>query len=284
MTTRRTALTAIEVIVVIICCLVLLLVVEIWPRSGSRELSPRAICAANMKGIGTGCYTYGNENKEFWPIAPSIPASQPEAGSVVYAPNKIGTHRSAATTERDTEMSTTRNLWRLVREGTVAPKTFYCPKSKDEPNNEDLPGDFWDFRKYAEVSYGYQVPYGLKGLPSNDCDQRMPLAADKGPFGAALEAGRKNPGVPTPGLNDVPDDWRPWNSPNHGGEGQCVLFADGHVSYETTPLAGINHDNIYTRWPRADAGSKDAPAPQIAGTPPTSNETPWSDTDSLIYP
>jgi prepilin-type processing-associated H-X9-DG protein len=42
------------------------------------------------------------------------------------------------------------------------------------------------------------------------------------------------------------------NSPNHGGDGQNVLYAGGHVAFQTTPFAGLRHavggprDNIFT--------------------------------------
>jgi hypothetical protein len=106
--------------------------------------------------------------------------------------------------------------------------------------------------------------------------------ADKGPYSAALEAGKKHPGPPTATSAGSPDDWTPWNSPNHGGEGQNVMYNDAHVDFVGTPLAGWKKDNIYTRWSRADADQHELA--RIQGTPPTGIETPWSDTDSLIYP
>lgn len=36
------------------------------------------------------------------------------------------------------------------------------------------------------------------------------------------------------------------NSRNHEGDGQNVLYADGHVSWETSPTCGIGQDNVYT--------------------------------------
>jgi prepilin-type processing-associated H-X9-DG protein len=42
------------------------------------------------------------------------------------------------------------------------------------------------------------------------------------------------------------------NSNNHGNKGQNVLYADGHVDFQTTPYCGMLHpetgirDNIYT--------------------------------------
>ena len=59
---------------------------------------------------------------------------------------------------------------------------------------------------YEESSYGYQVPYGEYGKPHWDVDPQMPLAADKGPYGAAIEGGTgEHPGSPTVTAADSPD-------------------------------------------------------------------------------
>ena len=42
------------------------------------------------------------------------------------------------------------------------------------------------------------------------------------------------------------DDWNNYNSGNHTGEGQSVLFVDGHVEFVRKPIVGVNNDNIYT--------------------------------------
>jgi prepilin-type processing-associated H-X9-DG protein len=36
------------------------------------------------------------------------------------------------------------------------------------------------------------------------------------------------------------------NSPNHGGDGQNVLYGDGHVEFQGSPYVGVERDNIYT--------------------------------------
>jgi prepilin-type processing-associated H-X9-DG protein len=38
------------------------------------------------------------------------------------------------------------------------------------------------------------------------------------------------------------------NSANHGGEGQNVLYLDGHVEWRTNRNAGINGDDIFVNW------------------------------------
>lgn len=287
---RRKALTRVEILVILV---ISLLIVSMFLVLGMRARlqQRRTVCAANLKGIGTAIYLHDSENSQYWPIAAHAPAVEDGKGLVTYAPDKIGSHRGNAndpmageTTDQDTEMSTTRNLWILIRWQVSLPDWFICPSSNDVCNDEDHPGIFWDFRNWHEASYGYQVPYGKRGRPSTDRDPRMPLLADKGPFGASLEANKPNPGVPTAKMADQYDDWKPWNSPNHCGEGQNVLSGDGHAEWCQTPMVGIEQDNIYTRWSDATGGVNGDWKVRGHGTPPTSNETPFSNSDTLIYP
>jgi prepilin-type processing-associated H-X9-DG protein len=77
------------------------------------------------------------------------------------------------------------------------------------------------------------------------------------------------------------DDWRAHNSRNHSGEGQTVLFVDGHADYFSTPLAGIDGENLYTlATSAADAASK------LIGLVPIPSEPlgPLTSTDSFIVP
>jgi prepilin-type processing-associated H-X9-DG protein len=58
---------------------------------------------------------------------------------------------------------------------------------------------------------------------------------------------------------------RKGNSANHRGAGQNVLYADGRVSFETTPFCGKNHDNIYTASGSPDG--KSTTSTTIVGSP-----------------
>ena len=61
-----------------------------------------------------------------------------------------------------------------------------------------------------------------------------------------------------------------FNSSNHGGrgagDGQNVYFADGHVDFESTPIVGVDHDNIYTAMAQTNEGA--GAAPRISGSTP----------------
>ena len=56
-----------------------------------------------------------------------------------------------------------------------------------------------------------------------------------------------NPLVIVPGLTPQSPriDQKKANSRNHEGDGQNVLYGDGHVSWEQTIFAGVMADNIF---------------------------------------
>ena len=110
--------------------------------------------------------------------------------------------------------------------------------------------------------------------------------ADKGPFGAALDAGMVTPPPIAADESSTPDQWQQWNSPNHGGqcsgEGQNVLYAGGSADWQVKPCIGIGYDNIYSQWAGNGANARD----RAQGNPPTAGgkQVPASNTDTLIYP
>ena len=203
-----------------------------------------------------------------------------------------------------------------MRNGSSPPKSFVCPSSEDTPNNEDNPPVFWDFGDnrnnpaltqnqltlndtWKQCSYGYQVPFGPVARPSSDRDQRMPLAADKGPWGTFIEGGQgttapdASTAAPTWAVVNAasgPDDWRKFNSPNHGGvgdgEGQVILYADSHAEFQTKPLAGVGQDNIYTAWNNANPSLPDVTKGLVVAQAHAAGSSlmPLSQTDTLIYP
>ncbi len=185
-----------------------------------------------------------------------------------------------------TQISTTRALWLLVRTGEVIPKEFICPSADDSVDPTVDVTTYFDFIGYSACSYGYQIPYDNANTcrPSADVDPRMAIAADRGPWSSSHpeQLGRWTGGDSPPGFNvdtvdnevtsvlygaltltdsgpqgngltedSTPDSWKRFNSPNHGGQGQgrgqSVLYPDAHSEFKTTPLGGVDSDNIYTQ-------------------------------------
>jgi prepilin-type N-terminal cleavage/methylation domain-containing protein len=332
----RSGFTLIELLVVV-AIIALLISILLPSLARARELAKRTACAANMSGMGKGLHTYANDGNQGMPISAYSTvgmAADGKTGAVTYV-RAIGSKRgmyndpswgeikypdtTVAGHDNGKLISTVRNLWTLVRSGGSTPASFICPSCDDAKNDEDSPQAYWDFGKgdntteaipggpvaqapdknWAQISYGYQVPYGMYGKPSGEGDQRMVLAADKGPFGAIADGLKAQDSQFANWWNGLlvtssPDDWRKFNSPNHGGQndgdGQNVLFADSHAEWTNKPLAGPALDNIYTQWATpTGVGPNDRAkgfAPGSTTTAPFGGPTltPYANTDGLIYP
>jgi hypothetical protein len=193
----------------------------------------------------------------------------------------------------------------------VTPQGFVCPSSgdrtdplrnrTDERETPAQPGlNRFDFRGYTYLSYGYQLPYGPNGQPRVGRDVRMVAIADKGPYYTAGGEGlagsgtvrdaRSRSGPPQAATDESQDParllqrpaaaWRPYNSRNHAGEGQNVLFFDGAVHFEKRPVAGVSYDNIYTL-----ATDFTLSATMLGMVPdPEQALGPLTNTDSFIVP
>lgn len=314
---NRSGFTLIELLVVV--SIIALLISILLPAIGrARELAKRAYCAANLSGIGKGFHTYAAESNESFPVVvpnstmntPSVPVEYynmtGKRGGIGMDPGNSAINPPGNYWR---QLATTQTFWRLVKAG-AQPKSFVCLSAGDTADPVDNPADYWDFPANAGssatgpdrgwtagannevcVSYGVQNPYGPKGKPTTEVDLRMALVADKGPYGG-ISIGRSEIVAPDPGQvrpDSSPDEWMPFNSPNHGGlgtgEGQVVMYVDAHAEFLTKPVVGVGYDNIYTAWNMN--GNQPDPVSRLWGRRPSGlipSLVPAEHTDSLIYP
>jgi prepilin-type N-terminal cleavage/methylation domain-containing protein/prepilin-type processing-associated H-X9-DG protein len=142
----------------------------------------------------------------------------------------------------------------------------------------------WDFGSitgpsypWQFCSYSYQMPYKVQATGTSyplttSAQAGMAVMADDNPWMSAT--GTFNPNCTSPAtattgpyLLQMSDFTTPTTSPSisnknngrlanssaHQNDGQNVLYADCHVTFESTPLVGIQQDNIYTTWDKTSA-------------------------------
>lgn len=318
---RKKAFTLIELLVVV-AIIALLISILLPSLSRARELAKRAVCASNLRGLGQAMVIYANDNTEQYPAHPVNPtyAGTVPANTNVRWVGTLGTQYTSNTIDSNgsftalaTSSHPSRSLFMLIIGGQSTPGQFICPSSGDQEDSlrnfagtetAAQPGrNRFDFIGWTALSYGYQMPYGKRAKPNTKLDVRMALAADKSPWavaGTQNTTDRHTPDAPNTGL-DLPtnwgtdaaailrrsnDDWRPYNSQNHNGEGEEILYADSHADFSKRPIAGVNNDNIYTAaGPSATAFGQQymymlGQAPSATGD----NFSPITNTDSFLVP
>lgn len=312
---RKRGFTLIELLVVV-AIIALLISILLPSLARAREITKRAVCASNLRGVGQSMKVYANDNTDWYPAAP-YKVTVTSVGHAITFIEKMSLNLTSAQTSGDiTEVHPSRSLFLLIINGSCSTKQFTCPSVGDQEDDmrngtgtsvvAAQPGTTrFDFKGYPYLSYGYQLPFGPRAKPNEGLDPRIALMADKGPFFEAGSPGSsewwtKDKYVTTWGasgtaitltgyttaaqlLSAPSDKWKNFNSRNHAGEGQNVLYGDGHVDFGKKPIAGVNSDNIYTS--SVVTGSGEAlMVGSILGNTPANLKGPTTQTDSMIVP
>jgi prepilin-type N-terminal cleavage/methylation domain-containing protein len=255
---RHEGYTLVEVIVVV--AIIGLLVSTLLPvLDQAREMARRAHCRENVRGLYRALLAY-----------------QGNLGDNDYFP--------AWRLNGSNYFDTKRALWTLVVHQQVeAAAVFVCPSDRyAKPwkgavaKSNPFP-IHTDDKNLKSISYSYQVPYSLTGERhdkrrevgsprferAGDQNLQFAIVADRAPYdspktGRSLLLNQTSLWSSHPKGNAerlrrlvsalAEEERRRVNSPVHKGAGQNVLYRDGHVEWRETPLAGINDDNIYTRY------------------------------------
>jgi hypothetical protein len=214
---------------------------------GSRELSNRSVCAANLRGIMQSLNVYANDNADAFPIvayAPYSPAlNNARAATGPTKPEEVLAAYYASPRQAGSPQAI---LWQLVLRGDIASKSLICksdPFATGVAKVEDSSGACFDnFQDGRQLSYSVAYPWKADGAvgpwwrATNDAT--LPLMSDVAP--------QQGTGDPTVDVTSLTPNA---NSRNHRFEkigGQNVVFADSHVEFAPLLDVGQNKDNIFT--------------------------------------
>jgi prepilin-type N-terminal cleavage/methylation domain-containing protein/prepilin-type processing-associated H-X9-DG protein len=244
-------------LLVVIGIIALLISILLPSLNRARETANRVKCASNLRQIGQGILLYGNENKQSLPrtlydnaiTAASVP-NYSNGGTTQTDPF------AAANTAASSATSTGYNnvmsaMFLLVRTQDIGTEVFTCPSGtaeKDTMNNQPATersnfGTFGAGNLEKSVAYSFINMYPVPAAQMN-----FKRLSSEYAIGADINPGIQNGQTPQNLTTaSTAAQMKTGNSFNHKKDGQNVLYGDGHVEFQNSPLCGVNRDNIYTR-------------------------------------
>lgn len=222
-------------------------------------------CANNLRQIGIAISIYEQDNFGNFPRTIYDPTAPLTVGTGITGADPFTSGGPAAN-----DLSA--GLFLVMKSEKLPPATFICPYNDDTSYVADSAAlgnrsNFTDFKK--NLAYSFANPY-----PSTAATKAGYRLSNKLPADFAIGADM-NPGVDArsnvflASTTATKSMLEKANSDNHERDGQNVLFGDCHVAWNTTPMCGVGHDNIYT--------AKSANAPTVDASPADA-------TDSVLLP
>jgi prepilin-type N-terminal cleavage/methylation domain-containing protein/prepilin-type processing-associated H-X9-DG protein len=239
---RRSAFSLIELLVVL-AVISILLGILLPTMEHVRHQAYIDKCASNLRQIGLGISTYTSENQGNYPRTLYDPSQPLTAGTGFSAPDPFQPGGVSAN-------DLTAPAYLLLRTQHLPAEIFICPYNDETSYFIDVadPQKHSNFTNWKmNLAYSFANPYPTQSVAdagyrlTNHLHSDFPVASD-------LNPGSKPPraDVTAATLTATSRIIEDANSLNHEQDGQNVLYADGHVDFQATPLCGIARDNIFT--------------------------------------
>jgi prepilin-type N-terminal cleavage/methylation domain-containing protein/prepilin-type processing-associated H-X9-DG protein len=294
-------------LLVVIGIIALLISILLPSLNRAREQANRIKCASNLRQIGQSIQIYANENKGQFPRTLST-----VGGALSLTNNGRNADGSfPPAMGAPVANNVPASFFLILKTGDITSEVFICPSSQGERayqgvdingtgamagySNWQTGGPDTDTAAVGgpnfatNLSYGYTCPFPSTTAQAFGFKLNYTLSSD---FAIAADMSAGTTGGTSPNVDNVQVahdaarlNMNNANSNNHNGDGQNVLYADGHVDWNATvycgaprPLTGTPRDNIYT-------GLTAAPA-SPAGTTHVGvkNTLPFDQYDSVMFP